>query len=304
MQCRRSRDGTSGASVMILLTRDDTSSSRPCSSRRYSRRSSLVGLVPGRRWFATTLRASWLGTEEIWLSLYYVAAAGFAYVDVMVAAALLSEQQLATLGASLRYLAIVQSPLPALGAILRVRTAQFDLVESIAGQRAMILTWLRRTVLPAALFAATILALAPLIIPKVDGGKYPESVEVLQIFLVMTFSAYVTAPAASILMAQRRYSLLFGVYAVGLLLNFVGDLAVASRFGIVGIAVVSSVVYVAIDLVLVGQALRYGRGVPANASLARPQPETRSTRRRAQTHEEALTSHVKYEKRITLPFGI
>jgi O-antigen/teichoic acid export membrane protein len=276
-----------GASVMILLTRDDAVVITAWLVAAVIVVGAVsTGLVPWTRVALQRLRASWLSTEETWLFLYYVAAAGFAYVDVMVAAALLSDHQVASLGASLRYLAIVTSPIPALGAVLRVRTAQVDLVESVAGQRALILTWLRRTVLPAAVFVATTLALAPVIIPKVDGGKYPESVEVFQIFLVVAFSAYVTAPAASILMAQRRYSLLFGVYAVGLPLNFVGDLAVAPRFGVVGIAVVSSAIYVAIVLVLVGQALRYARRRPTTTPVDEAQTETPTDFQSAETSTE------------------
>jgi O-antigen/teichoic acid export membrane protein len=199
--------------------------------------------------------------EETWLSLYYVAAAGFAYVDVLVAAALLSKYEVATLGASLRYLAIIQSPIPALGAVLRVRTAQMDLIDSPASQWAMVVTWLKRTALPAGALMAIVFVLAPVVIPQVDGGKYPDSVAVLQIFLVTALSAYLTAPSASILMAQRRYGFLASVYIAGLLLNLVGDVAVAPRFGVVGIALVSSVVYVAIDFTLTASAMRQTRHV-------------------------------------------
>ena len=217
----------------------------------------------------------WLDREEIWLSLYYVFAASFAYVDVMVAAVLLSDEEVATLGASLRYLAIVSGPIPAIGAVLRVRTAQVDLVESISAQRTMILTWLTRTAFPAGVFILIVLAAAPVVIPQVDGGKYPDSVIVLQIFLVVAFSAYVTAPAVSILMTQRRYGLLSGIYSVGFLVNLAGDLAVAPHFGVVGIALVSTAVYVAIDVILISQALRYGgrpvaRGEPTQAGRALP----------------------------------
>jgi len=199
----------------------------------------------------------WFDREEVLLSLYYVAAAGFAYVDVMVAGALLSNHQVATLGASLRYLAIVQSPIPALAAVLRVRTSQVDLVDSLANQRAMVLTWLRRTSLPAVIVVGATVLVAPLLIPQLDGGKYPGSIAVLQIFLVTALSAYLTAPSVSILMAQRRYVVLVAIYAAGLVLNFAGDVAVARRFGLVGIAVVSSAVYVALDIALTALALRY-----------------------------------------------
>jgi O-antigen/teichoic acid export membrane protein len=224
----------------------------------------LVGAVTAGpiayRGLTATLRRSylsWFDREEIWLSLYYVAAAGFAYVDVMVAGALLSQHQVATLGASLRYLAIVQSPIPAFGAVLRVRTSQIDLIDSLPNQRAMVLTWLKRTSLPAALVVGGTALLAPLVIPQIDSGKYPGSIVVLQIFLVTALSAYLTAPSVSILMAQRRYLLIASIYAAGLLLNLAGDVAVARRFGLVGIAIVSSAIYVALDVALTTQALRY-----------------------------------------------
>lgn len=208
---------------------------------------------------AANLRVLVFNREEGWLSVYYLAAAGFAYVDVLVAGAMLSELQLASLGAALRYVAIVQSPIPALGAMLRVRTSQVDVIDSPAKQRAMILDWLRRSTLPAALFVAVAAALAPVIIPQIDGGKYPSSVLAFQILLLTAVSAYLTAPAVSMLMAQRAYVFLAGTYVAALLLNAVGDVVVAPIFGIAGIATVSSVVYVAIDVVLIRRALSQAR---------------------------------------------
>jgi O-antigen/teichoic acid export membrane protein len=222
-----------------------------------------VGSVALRSGSGPLRHLSWssFNREETWLSLYYVAAAGFAYVDVLVAAALLSQHEVATLGASLRYLAIIESPIPALGAVLRVRTSQMDLIDSPASQRAMVVTWLKRTALPAAGLMCVVLVLAPLVIPQIDGGKYPDSVPVLQIFLATALGAYLTAPSVSILMAQRRYGFLAAVYLVGLLVNLVGDVAVAPRFGVIGIALVSSAVYVAIDVMLTTKALKETRRV-------------------------------------------
>jgi O-antigen/teichoic acid export membrane protein len=121
----------------------------------------------------------------------------------------------------------------------------------------MILSWLRRTSIPAGIVVGAAVLLAPAVIPLVDGGKYPGSVAVLQIFLVTALSAYLTAPSVSILMAQRLYPSLASIYAAGLLLNFGGDVAVARRFGLVGISIVSSTVYVALDLTLMMHALRH-----------------------------------------------
>lgn len=195
--------------------------------------------------------------EEMWLSFYYFAAGGFAYVDVMVAGALLSTHQVATLGASLRYLAVILGAIPALGAVLRVRASQADLIDSSANQRAMVVGWLRRAILPTALVVGLAILVAPFSIPHIDGGRYPGSVVALQIYLVTAFIAYVTAPVPSILLAQLRYAQLASVYAVGLLVNLVGDVVVARHFGVTGIAVVSTSVYVAIDIAMLVLALSY-----------------------------------------------
>jgi O-antigen/teichoic acid export membrane protein len=107
-----------------------------------------------------------------------------------------------------------------------------------------------------------VLVLGPVVIPQVDGGEYPDSVPVLQIFLATALGAYLTAPSVSILMAQRRYGFLAGVYIAGLLVNLVGDVAVAPRFGVVGMALVSSAVYVAIDVTLTTKApVKYERRI-------------------------------------------
>jgi O-antigen/teichoic acid export membrane protein len=186
--------------------------------------------------------------EEAWLSFYSVASAGFAYVDVLVAGTLLNSHQVATLGAALRYWAVVLGAIPALGAILRVRTAQVDIVDSRANQRSMLYSWIRRATIPAVVLVGVTAALAPVLIPKLDGGKYPGSVSALQIFLITALVAYVTAPAGVILLAQRRYGVLAVIQAGGLAVNLAGDIAVARPFGVLGIAVVSSVAYTAVGL--------------------------------------------------------
>jgi len=213
-------------------------------------------------------RPSALSREETWLSVYYVAAAGFAYVDVFVAGALLSARDVAALGAALRYLAVVLGPIPALGAILRVRTAQADLVDSATSQSAMLLAWMRRTILPAAALVAVTAGLAPVVIPLIDKGRYPGSIIVFQIFLATALTAYATAPGVSILMTQRRYADLAGIYAVGLALNLVGDIVVARRYGITGIAVVSSSIYVALDVLMASTGFHRARRAALAAGKA------------------------------------
>lgn len=199
--------------------------------------------------------------EEAWLSLYYLASAGFAYVDLLVASALLDQQQVATLGTAVRFLAIVLAAAPSLAAVLRVRTAQTDMIDSGRAQRLMILGWMRSGATMILLGLAVIGALAPWGIPLLSGGRYPGSVTVFQIFLVTAMSSYLSAPAVSVLMAQRSYPLLAWIFIVGLGANLIGDILVARPFGVIGIAVVSTSVYIVLDLVMTTEALRHAAAI-------------------------------------------
>jgi O-antigen/teichoic acid export membrane protein len=147
--------------------------------------------------------------------------------------------------------------MPALGAILRVRTSQVDIVDSPSNQRAIVISWIRRVIIPAAIVIALTAVCAPIVIPWLDGGKYPGSVGVFQIFLITAFSAYVTAPAGITLLAQRRYLTLALINGIALLVNLCGDIAVAKPFGIVGIAIVSSTIYVSIGLAVTLESMRH-----------------------------------------------
>jgi O-antigen/teichoic acid export membrane protein len=197
-----------------------------------------------------------LTAEERWLTVYFLAAAGFAYVDVIVASMFLSSLDIATLGATLRYLSIALAAIPAIGAILRVRVSQFDVVDSGEAQRRLVLAWLRRTAIPGVILLAVLIALPPFIIPLVDGGRYPGSIVAFQIFVPLVVIAYMTEPGPNVLMAQNRNATLALLYGLAFTINFVGDLIVAPRWGVPAIALVSSGCFVALRVAVTLYALK------------------------------------------------
>ena len=199
-----------------------------------------------------TLSDVWrISGEERWLSLYYLVAAGFTYVDTIVAVAMLSDRQIAALGVALRYLTLAMGAIPALNAVLRVRTSQADVVDSQRAQQSMLKSWIRNAALPTSVVYGAALALIPLILPIVDGGKFGGAVVPLQIYLSTAFAIYLTLPAANLLMARRRFAWLAIAQLVALVVNLIGDVAVAPVFGIVGIAAVSSSAFVALEFATV-----------------------------------------------------
>jgi O-antigen/teichoic acid export membrane protein len=177
------------------------------------------------------------GRESAWLTVFYVISGGYAYISVFLVAGLLSEQDLASFGAASRYLAVVTGPLPALIAVLRVRAAQSDMIDSPALQADMLVRWARRTALPALGFVILFAALAPVFIPLLDDGKYPDSITIFQIMLIGAAFSYVTMPAVNLLITQRRYRALAVLYAAGFAMTCVLSVPAGLVFGVVGIAV-------------------------------------------------------------------
>jgi O-antigen/teichoic acid export membrane protein len=213
------------------------------------------------------------GAESGWLTIYNLVSAGFTSVDIFIVAAILSRTDVASFGAAQRYLAIALGAAPALLAVFRVRTAQQDVLDSRDAQRRLLLTWTRRIAPP---IGATVLIgvlAAPLLIPVIDDGRYPTSVPILQIFLAIAFSTYVCMPASSLLLAQLRFKELAIIWTAGLALNAAADFMVGSVFGVVGIAVVSTTLYVLIHATLTVTALR---GISASSHPVTRQRQTAS----------------------------
>ena len=182
------------------------------------------------------------GKESAWLTVYYLASAGFAYADIFVVASLLDDAAVASYGAALRYVAIVLGPVPALLAVLRVRTSQHDLVDSSHLQVNLLVSWVKRAIVPVgAAIAAAVLA-APFFIPLLDGGRYPDSVPIFQLLLLPALVSYATMPGSNLLMAQRRYRLLAIVYAIALVGQLPAAVVAAELSGVIAVAAVAAFV--------------------------------------------------------------
>jgi O-antigen/teichoic acid export membrane protein len=182
------------------------------------------------------------GRETIALTLYSIASAGWAYLDIFLVAALLNDTAVAAYGASLRYISLVMGPVPALIAVLRVRTSQHDMVDSETARRAMMFRWIRQTVLPATAVIATAAIAAIWAIPLIDGGRYPLSVPIFQVLLAVTLVQYVLLPAPGLLIAQKRYSTLAYINVCAVVVNVIAATIAASLLGVVGVAVAGTTV--------------------------------------------------------------
>lgn len=202
------------------------------------------------------------GRESGWLTGYYVTSAGFAYATIFIVAALLNNEAIASYGAAVRYMSFVYGPFPALMAVMRVRTSQEDIIDSPQLQLSILAGWVKRMLPPSAVVLVLAAAAAPVVIPYIDGGRYPDSVPIFQILLIGALFQYATMPAPNLLMSQRRYELLAGVYLIAMPVH-VAILIAASAAGVIAVAAASAVVRAVEVLTVTYLAVR---GLPGGAS--------------------------------------
>jgi O-antigen/teichoic acid export membrane protein len=199
-------------------------------------------------------RFGW-GAESNWLTVFFIASAGFFYSSMFLVAALLDDTAVASFGAAMRYISIVLGPVAALMAVLRVRTSQHDVVDSHSTQISMLMRWMKQTSLPTVAVVAGMAALAPLLIPLLDGGRYPDSVAVFQLLLIDAFFVYVTIPAPNLMITQRRYRVLALLFLLFLGAQTAASVFAGTVWGVIGIAVVATSFGIASRVALVGMIL-------------------------------------------------
>jgi O-antigen/teichoic acid export membrane protein len=200
------------------------------------------------------------GKETVALTFYSLASAGWAFLDIFLVAALLDATAVASYGAALRYMSLVTGPVPALIAILRVRTSQHDMVDSRYAQREMLNRWFRQTFWPAAVLIGSAAVASIWLIPVLDNGRYPESVPIFQIFLALAFVQYVVLPATGLLIAQKRYSTIGWVNVVAVVVNVAAAVIAAPTVGVIGVAICGSSIGIGQTLAVVYLAIRSNPG--------------------------------------------
>jgi O-antigen/teichoic acid export membrane protein len=204
------------------------------------------------------------------LTVYSLASAAYSNSDILIVAAMLSKYDTATFGVAQRYYSIALGAVPALIAVFRVRTSQVDLVDSVAAQRKLLRDWMRRVAPIVAIGSLAAAAAAPLLMPLINHGRYPEAITVFQILIVYAAAVYLVLPGPSLLMARQRYALLATIMVAEVTCDVVGDIIAASTWGLPGVAISATVVNGVFCVITVWAALRAPerRSSPARAVAA------------------------------------
>ena len=173
------------------------------------------------------------------LALYFITIAILLNVDMLIIKTFGESEDVANYGAAFRYYSILQVALIAAQKLLLPTVAQSEKiseVKTVFSQHKKISLYLIVLALPLYLFAVYV-------IPLIDGGKYPDSV---QIFLILAVSAYLSfsfSPYSNVLIKFKRYLFMFVLALIALLIHIPLSYYLFSYQGSFGVALSNLLVY-------------------------------------------------------------
>lgn len=171
--------------------------------------------------------------ESGWLLIYCIILALFNQADVLLLSNYASDAEIANYGVAQKYQALALSVLPSLLALMRVKTAKNEYVQSPQKRKEFTIKWIRTTT-PGIIFLVVIGALlSKLIFPLINGHQYDNAIPLFQIMLIGVGISYVFSPNVPVIMAAKRFPLLCSLCVVSLLITFLGNYFFIPRWGAV-----------------------------------------------------------------------
>lgn len=169
------------------------------------------------------LYAKLLLGESAWLLFYYFLLAFLGQADIILLSVFASDMEIANYGVAQKYQALALSLLPALLALMRVKTAKRDFSDDPIKRRDFTHKWIKSTT-PCVIVVILIgIFLSQYILPLLNGAQYNAAIPLFQIMLIGVGISYIFSPNVPILMAAKRFSSLCILCFIALLITVVGN---------------------------------------------------------------------------------
>jgi|GEM_PF-2508014 len=169
--------------------------------------------------------------EGAWLILYCFILNLFNQLDIFMMKHFDMVNDVAQYGVAFKYYAIALSLLPAIQAVLRVKTAEKDIVDSDEIKANIATNWVKKAaplviaiVLVGELFAGPALTL-------LNGVLYNDAIPIFRVLLIGMGISYLTAPNISLMMSGNKQKTMCVVAFISLLSNFFGNYYLIPYFG-------------------------------------------------------------------------
>lgn len=181
---------------------------------------------------AAGLAANIVRGEYKWLLGYFLVLAVFGQVDVFMLKVLAGSDELAGYGAAFRYYSLLSLALAAVHAVLLPIIQQLGSVEELRRVTA------RHRLLTLAFIPVVILVgwIAQWVLPWIDLGKYPHSVDVFRVLCASAVISFAFSPHVNIAMRYQRFGFLSALIVLAVIVAVLFNLLLVPELGAVGAA--------------------------------------------------------------------
>ena len=161
--------------------------------------------------------------ESMWLLFYCVLLAFLGQADIILLSHFSSDVEIANYGVAQKYQALALSMLPALLALMRVKTAKRDFADDPEKRREFTRKWIKSTTPFVIVVIAVGAFLSRYILPLLNGTQYNAAIPLFQIMLIGVGISYVFSPNVPILMSAKQFPVLCILCFIALLITVAGN---------------------------------------------------------------------------------
>lgn len=194
--------------------------------------------------------------DALWIVLYTALLAIFNQMDVFIISHYLDKKSVAIYGVSFKYYTLLLSLLPAIKAVLKIRTTQKDMLDSLDYQKHFVSNWIKKTSLIVVPLIFLAILIIPIVFPILNGDQYNDSIIPFQIFCIGVGLSYIFSPSSNVLMSMKKYEFMTILALVICIINYIGNILLVKQFGIIGVVFITIISHALINILSTIKVLR------------------------------------------------
>lgn len=186
--------------------------------------------------------------ESVGIIIYLILLSIINQVDVIMISNLMSIEDVALYGIAFRYYALLLTLLPAIKAVLRVRTSKAEYIDDVYQRQKITINWIKSTwkfVIPCVL---VVVFLSDLIMPILNGKQYDVAIGTFKILAIGVGISYIFASNISIMMSAKKYKELCSIALIALIINVLLNFVLIPKMGINGSAIATVLSHLIINV--------------------------------------------------------
>lgn len=177
--------------------------------------------------------------EQMYLFIYSTLMAVLLQIDVLTLKIWSTDYNVSTYSSALKYYYMMLLPLNTINSVLLPQISfedDYPKIQKVFKQQDK----LSLIVLAGIIFSIII---APYVLPIIDGGKYPGSINVFRVLSLSAILSFWGSPYNNLLIKEREYGSLCMRFFIGIILAILGNYILIPKLGVDGTAVVTLLTY-------------------------------------------------------------